>query len=240
MDDGRAGTSPHTGQPDRGLGAWWRTRGSSWRRAAGRVRIASMTAMPRCPAAQRDHERLKGRRLRAVGVFAVGVRQSEVGHQSGVRAQAVSLRHARWRTGGTDSLRSQSRATLRQGRWMSCSSLPTGSRKLWDPGADRRGDLAADGLAGPARAHVGAATPPAALRGAATGVTGCYCIEAAVWVRPATRRSCHAVKFSTQYEVTRYDLNAALLGLEAHSHCYQESLGASPLPVSARVDSRWL
>jgi hypothetical protein len=74
-----------------------------------------MTTMPRRPAAQRDDERLEGRRLRAVEAFAFGVRQGEVRHQSAVPAQAVSLRHARWQAGVTDAPRSQSRAALRRG-----------------------------------------------------------------------------------------------------------------------------
>jgi hypothetical protein len=192
---------------------------------------------------------------------------------------------------------------------MSCSSIPTDSRKLCDLGTDRRGDLPADRLAEPSRACVGANVPPAALNGAATGAMGSHCIEAAPWVWPAMKRSCHVVKrlpayapelnlvagswssllhrciarsgrdatsgllvlgpcqpvglvtinpmtgaisttasarsaswitSPTQYEVTRYDLNATLSGLEARNHRFQESLGTRPRPVSARVNGRWL
>jgi transposase len=60
-----------------------------------------MPTVLRRPAAQRERERLEARRLRAAELFAAGVRQAEVARQLGVSAQAVSLRHARWKTGGT-------------------------------------------------------------------------------------------------------------------------------------------
>jgi transposase len=66
-----------------------------------------MPTIPRRPAAQQERQRLQARRLRAAGLFAVGVRQAEVARQLGVSRQAVSLWHARWQTGGTDALRSR-------------------------------------------------------------------------------------------------------------------------------------
>jgi transposase len=62
---------------------------------------------PRRPAAQRDRDRLEVRRLRAAELFAAGVRQAEVARQLEVSAQAVSVWHARWQTGGSDALRSR-------------------------------------------------------------------------------------------------------------------------------------
>ena len=66
-----------------------------------------MPTVPRRPAAQRDRDRLEVRRLRAAELFAAGVRQAEVARQLEVSAQAVSVWHARWQTGGTDALRSR-------------------------------------------------------------------------------------------------------------------------------------
>jgi len=66
-----------------------------------------MPTVARRPAAQQERERLQARRLRAAELFAIGVRQAEVARQLGVSRQAVSLWHARWRTGGTDALRSR-------------------------------------------------------------------------------------------------------------------------------------
>jgi transposase len=66
-----------------------------------------MPTVPRRPAAQRERERLEARRLQAAELFAVGVHQAEVARQLGVSAQAVSVWHARWQTGGTDGLRSR-------------------------------------------------------------------------------------------------------------------------------------
>ena len=63
-----------------------------------------MPTVPRRPAAQRERDRLQGRRLRAAELFAVGVTQAEVARQLGVSAQAVSVWHARWKTGGTDAV----------------------------------------------------------------------------------------------------------------------------------------
>jgi transposase len=62
-----------------------------------------MATVPR-PAAQRARDRLQAHRLRAAGLFAAGVRQAEVARQLGVSAQAVSVWHARWKTGGTDAV----------------------------------------------------------------------------------------------------------------------------------------
>jgi transposase len=67
----------------------------------------SMPTVPRRPAAQQERERLEARRLRAAELFTAGVRQAEVARQLGVSAQAVSVWHARWQTGGADGLRSK-------------------------------------------------------------------------------------------------------------------------------------
>jgi transposase len=66
-----------------------------------------MPTVPRCPAAQRERDRLQARRLRAAKLFAAGVRQAEVARQLGVSAQAVGVWHACWQTGGTQALRSR-------------------------------------------------------------------------------------------------------------------------------------
>jgi transposase len=66
-----------------------------------------MPTVPRRPAAQRERDRLEVRRLRAAELFAAGVRQAEVARQLEVSAQAVSVWHARWQTGGSDALRSR-------------------------------------------------------------------------------------------------------------------------------------
>jgi transposase len=66
-----------------------------------------MPTVPRRPAAQRERDRLEVRRLRAAELFTAGVRQAEVARQLEVSAQAVSVWHARWQTGGTDALRSR-------------------------------------------------------------------------------------------------------------------------------------
>jgi transposase len=66
-----------------------------------------MSTVPRRPAAQRERDRLEARRLRAAELFATGVRQAEVVRQLGASAQAVSVWHARWQTGGTEALRSR-------------------------------------------------------------------------------------------------------------------------------------
>jgi transposase len=78
-----------------------------WSSAAGQVRIQGVPTVPRRPAAQRERDRLEVRRLRAAELFAAGVRQAEVARQLEVSAQAVSVWHARWQTGGTDALRSR-------------------------------------------------------------------------------------------------------------------------------------
>ena len=57
--------------------------------------------------AQRARDRLQARRLRAAELFAAGVRQAEVARQLGVSAQALSVWHARWKTGGTDAVHSR-------------------------------------------------------------------------------------------------------------------------------------
>ena len=66
-----------------------------------------MPTVPRRPAAQRERDRLQSRRLRAGQLFAAGVRQAEVARQLGVSAQAVSVWHGRWQTGGTEGLQSR-------------------------------------------------------------------------------------------------------------------------------------
>jgi transposase len=66
-----------------------------------------MPTVPRRPAAQRERDRLQARRLRAGELFAAGVRQAEVARQLEVSAQAVSVWHRRWQTGGADGLRSK-------------------------------------------------------------------------------------------------------------------------------------
>jgi transposase len=66
-----------------------------------------MPTVPRRPAAQRERDRLEARRLRAAELFAAGAHQAEVARQLVVSAQAVSVWHARWQTGGTDALRSK-------------------------------------------------------------------------------------------------------------------------------------
>jgi transposase len=66
-----------------------------------------MPTIPRRPAAQRERERLQARRLRAAELFAAGVHQAEVARQLSVSAQAVSVWHRRWETGGPEALRSK-------------------------------------------------------------------------------------------------------------------------------------
>ena len=66
-----------------------------------------MPTVPRRPAAQRERDRLQARRLRAGELFTAGLRQAEVARQLDVSAQAVSVWHARWQTGGTEALRSR-------------------------------------------------------------------------------------------------------------------------------------
>ena len=66
-----------------------------------------MPTVPRRPAAQRERDRLQGRRLRAAELFTVGVHQAEVARQLKVSAQAVSVWHARWQAGGAEALRSK-------------------------------------------------------------------------------------------------------------------------------------
>jgi transposase len=66
-----------------------------------------MPTVPRRPAAQRERDRLQARRLRAAELFAAGVRQAEVARQLEVSAQAVSVWYGRFKTGGTEALRSR-------------------------------------------------------------------------------------------------------------------------------------
>jgi transposase len=66
-----------------------------------------MPTVPRRPAAQRQRDRLEARRLRAAELFAADVHQAEIARQLEVSAQAVSVWHARWQTGGTEALRSK-------------------------------------------------------------------------------------------------------------------------------------
>jgi transposase len=66
-----------------------------------------MPTVPRRPAAQRERDRLEGRRLRAAELFAAGVTQAEVARQLEVSAQAVSVWHARWQRGGPEALHSR-------------------------------------------------------------------------------------------------------------------------------------
>jgi transposase len=65
-----------------------------------------MPTVPRRPAAQEERDRLEARRLHAGALFTAGVRQAEVARQLEVSAQAVSVWHARWRTGGSEALHS--------------------------------------------------------------------------------------------------------------------------------------
>jgi transposase len=69
--------------------------------------IRRMPTVPRHPAAQRERDRPEARRLRAAELFAAGVHQAEVARQLEVSAQAVSVWHACWQSGGTDALRSR-------------------------------------------------------------------------------------------------------------------------------------
>jgi transposase len=66
-----------------------------------------MPTVPRRPAAQRERDRLQARRLHAADLFAAGVRQAEVARQLEVSAQAVSVWHARWQSGGPEALQSR-------------------------------------------------------------------------------------------------------------------------------------
>jgi len=66
-----------------------------------------MPTVPRRPAAQRERDQLQARRLRAAELFAAGVHQAEVARQLGVSPQAVSVWHARWRSGGPEALHSR-------------------------------------------------------------------------------------------------------------------------------------
>ena len=66
-----------------------------------------MPTISRRPAAQQERQRLQARRLRAAELFAAGVRQAEIARQLSVSRQAVSLWHARFKTGGPDALRSR-------------------------------------------------------------------------------------------------------------------------------------
>jgi transposase len=66
-----------------------------------------MPTVPRRPAAQRERDRLQARRLRAAELFAAGIHQAEVARQLGVSAQAVSVWHACWQSGGPEALRSR-------------------------------------------------------------------------------------------------------------------------------------
>jgi hypothetical protein len=59
------------------------------------MRIGAMPTVPGRPAAQRDRDRLEARRLRAAGLFTVGVRQAEVARQFGVSAQTPSTSGSR-------------------------------------------------------------------------------------------------------------------------------------------------
>jgi transposase len=79
----------------------------SWSSAADQAGIRCVPTVPRRPAAQRERDRLEVRRLRAAELFAAGVHPAEVARQLEVSAQAVSVWHARWQTGGTDALRSR-------------------------------------------------------------------------------------------------------------------------------------
>jgi transposase len=66
-----------------------------------------MPTVPRRPAAQAERDRLQARRLRAAELFTAGVHQAEVARQLGVSAQAVSVWHGRWRSGGPEALHSR-------------------------------------------------------------------------------------------------------------------------------------
>ena len=49
-----------------------------------------MPTIARRPAAQKQRERLQGRRLHAAELFATGIRQAEIARQLGVSPRAVS------------------------------------------------------------------------------------------------------------------------------------------------------
>ena len=66
-----------------------------------------MPTIPCRPGAQRERDRLEARRLRAGELFAAGVRQADVARQLGVSAQAVSIWHRRWQSGGMQALHSR-------------------------------------------------------------------------------------------------------------------------------------
>jgi transposase-like protein len=70
-------------------------------------RMRPCQPLPAAPAAHQQRARLQARRLHAVELLALGVRQAEVARQLGVCAQAVSVWHASCKAGGTDALRSQ-------------------------------------------------------------------------------------------------------------------------------------
>ena len=143
-----------------------------------------MPTVPRRPAAQRERDRLEVRRLRAAELFAAGVRQAEVARQLEVSAQAVSVWHARWQTGGTDALRSRgpSGPTPR----LSDAQLATVEQallegptahgftgELWTLDSHRHRDRAADRRPLPPGLGVGGAAPPTGLDGPAAQAPRC-------------------------------------------------------------------
>jgi transposase-like protein len=148
-----------------------------------------MPTVPRRAAAQQQRDRLQGRRLRAAGLFAAGVRQAEVARQFGVSAQAVSVWYACWERGGIDALSSRGPSgpaprlldaqlatveqALLEGRL--CQRV---HRRAVDPGPRRAGDRAADRRA---------PSPPTSGRCCAIGWAG-VCSVPSVAPSNATRQ----------------------------------------------------
>jgi transposase len=64
------------------------------------------TAYRRNARGLRDRQAFERIRLQAGELFAAGRSQAEVAHQLGVARQNVSRWHARWRSGGSEALRS--------------------------------------------------------------------------------------------------------------------------------------
>jgi transposase len=65
------------------------------------------TAYRRNARGLRDRQAFERIRLQAGELFAAGRSQAEVAHQLGVSRQNVSRWHARWRSGGSEALRSR-------------------------------------------------------------------------------------------------------------------------------------
>jgi hypothetical protein len=65
------------------------------------------TAYRRNARGLRDRQAFERIRLQAGELFAAGRSQAEVAHQLGVSRQNVSRSHARWRSGGSETVRSR-------------------------------------------------------------------------------------------------------------------------------------